>query len=205
MVFGDNRVDEEENYKHLGFINNIYLNFKPSINDATNKLKGTFFSLVKCGIFYQDTLHPISCKKKKKQNNAVVLPKASYACENWASLSPAELITLERGHRFCIKHMQSLGVYTRTDIALGLLGMFPIEAEIDLRKLILFGQLCRLNTRFWGKTLFLIRLSSFQICPSNQMGFIPDIVRLLNKYHLRIFSPYTLKIVCFLENLHGNA
>ena len=57
------RVDEEENYKHLGFINNKYLNLKPSINDATNKLKGTFFSLIKSGIFYQDTLHPYRVRK----------------------------------------------------------------------------------------------------------------------------------------------
>ena len=34
--------------------------------------------------------------------------------------------------------MQSLCVRTRTDIAFGRLAMFPNEAEIDLRKLILF-------------------------------------------------------------------
>ena len=80
--------------------------------------------------------------------------------------------------------MQSLGVPTRTDIALDLLAMFPIEAEIDLRKLILFCQLCRLNSIFRVKTMFLNRLTYFKINPSKQTGFIVEIDKILQKYQL---------------------
>ncbi|MCG8112938.1 MAG: reverse transcriptase family protein [Candidatus Thiodiazotropha taylori] len=185
---GNNQVDESENYKHLGFIHNKYLSSKPSIKNATDKLKGTFFSLINSGLLYEDTLHPLTYKKIY---NAVVLPKALYGCENWSGLSSNELLSLERAHRFCIKHMQSLGRRTRTDIALGLLAMFPIEIEIDLRKLILFGQLCRLSANIWVKTMFLNRLTSFELNPENQTGFIVEIDRLLHKYDLRhVLSAY---------------
>ena len=86
-------------------------------------------------------------------------------------------------HRFCIKRMQSLSMYTRTDIAFGLLAICPIEVEIDLRQLVLFGQLCRLNSNFWAKIMFLF-LTSFKINPRIQTGFIVEINRLLHKYNL---------------------
>ena len=80
--------------------------------------------------------------------------------------------------------MQSLSMYTRTDIAFGLLAICPIEVEIDLRQLVLFGQLCRLNSNFWAKIMFLNRLTSFKINPRIQTGFIVEINRLLQKYNL---------------------
>ena len=87
-------------------------------------------------------LHPLTCKTIYK---SIVLPKALKGCENWDILSDTDLLTLERAHRFCVKHMQSLSTCTRTDTALSLLGVFPIETDIDFRKLTLFGQFCRLN------------------------------------------------------------
>ena len=42
---GNNLLEEGENYKHLGVINNKYLSFKPCIKDATDNLKGTLLAL----------------------------------------------------------------------------------------------------------------------------------------------------------------
>ena len=123
-------------------------------------MKGTFFSLINSGIFYEKSFHPLTCKKIY---NAIVIPKALYGCENWSALTSAELLILERAHRFSLKCIQSLNMRTRTDIALGLMAMFPLEVEIDIRKLVLFGQLCPLNSNFWVKTMFLTRLTSFKI------------------------------------------
>ena len=82
--------------------------------------------------------------------------------------------------------MQSLSKRTRTDAALSLLGVFPIELEIDSRKLTLFGQMCRLNSNSWVKNQFLNRLTSFTTHSNGrQTGFIADIFRLLGKYQLR--------------------
>ena len=88
--------------------------------------------------------------------------------------------------------MQSLSTHTRTDTALSLLGVFPIETDIDFRKLTIIGQFCRLNSDIRVKRMFLNRLTSY-IAERNQRqeGFVPDIVRLLEKYELSdILSTY---------------
>ena len=102
---GNDIVAESENYKHLGLNNNKYLNNKISIQDATHKLKGTFLSLVNSGILNHGALHPLTRKTIYK---SIALPKALYGCENWDNLNDTELLLLERTHRFCVKHMQSL-------------------------------------------------------------------------------------------------
>ena len=95
------------------------------------------------------------------------------------------MVTLERSHRFFIKRMQSLGMQNRTDAALSLMDIFPLETEIDFRKLTLFGQFCRTNTCTWVKRVFLFRLLSYMTYPYNgQHGFIPDVIKLLEKYQM---------------------
>ena len=180
---GNDTIMENENYKHLGVNTNKYLSHTINIKDATDRLKGTFLSLVHSGVLHQDNLHPLTCIKIY---NSVVLPKALYGCENWFDLTESEILSLERAHRFCVKHMQSLSKRTRTDAALSLLGVYPIELEIDSRKLTLFGQMCRLNSNSWVKNVFLNRLTSFTTHSNGrQTGFIADIFRLLGKYQLR--------------------
>ena len=79
---------------------------------------------------------------------------------------------------------QSFGIRTRTDVALGLLGVLPLESEVDFKKLNLFGQLCRNDTHCWITPVFRVRLESYFVNPTGQMGFFRDIMRLLEKYGL---------------------
>ena len=118
------------------------MSLKTNIKDASDKLKGTFVSLANSGIIHENRLRPLSCKIIYK---CIVLPKALYGCENWNNMTGSDVLIMERAHRFCIKHMQGLHRRTRTDIALSIIAIYSIESEIDFKKLILFGQLCRLN------------------------------------------------------------
>ena len=180
--FGNDIIKEDENYKHLGIINNNFLSKKVNIKDATDKLKGTYFSLVNSGILLQETLHPLTCSTIYK---SIVLPKALYGCEYMDNFTNSEKLILERAHRLCIKRMHSLGMYTRTDTALSLIGIFPLEIEIGFRKLTLFGQFCRANTCTWMKSLILFRLLSYVNCRENvEQGFIPNVLNLFEKYQL---------------------
>ena len=71
-------------------------------------------------------------------------------------------MSLERAYRFCMKFMQSLPKYTSTDVSLAYIGMYPIEAEIDNKKLNIFlGQLCRFPGGFRAKEIFTHRLIHF--------------------------------------------
>ena len=74
------------------------------------------------------------------------------------NLHSIHLVSLERAHRFCVKFMQFLPKSTSTDVALSLFGINSIETEIDYRKLIFLGQLCRLSGDHIVKDVFLRRL-----------------------------------------------
>ena len=104
---------------------------------ACDKIRNTFLSLVNSGI-HQDGLNHLT---SKRLYNSVVLPKALYGCELWSNLHKTHIMSLERAYRFCINLMQSLPKFTSTDASLALIGMYPIEAEIDCNKLIFLGQL----------------------------------------------------------------
>lgn len=61
-------------------------------------------------------------------------------------------------------------------------------AEIDARKLLFFGRLCRMDPRCLTKEIFIPRLFSFlsDLTPTQQ-GFIQDILSILQKYNLTLF------------------
>ena len=100
-------------------------------------------------------------------------------------MTESDVFTMERANRFCVKYMQALHRRTRTDIALiSIIATFSIESEIDLKKLILFGQLCRLNFEHCIRVVFLNRVCSYSINGTKQIGFIPDIVSILGMYGL---------------------
>ena len=90
----------------------------------------------------------------KNSYKSIVLPKALYGCEFWDNLSKDDVYLLEKSHMYCLKYIQSISKYTSTDIASSLIGMLPISAEIDIRKLVFFGQLCRLESCLLVKSIF---------------------------------------------------
>lgn len=187
-MLGNEHVDEGTEYVHLGVRCDKYMSIDENIKSATNKIRGTFLSLSNCGI-YEDGLNPLSIKRIY---NSIVLPKALYGCELWSNILPKHVVSLERAHRFCVKFMQFLPRNVSTDIALSLLGMYPIEAEIDCRKLIFFGQLCLLPGYYRIKEVFLRRLvhCNGSLMSKNQ-GFLPDILRILDKYSISyVFGSY---------------
>ena len=133
-MLGSDQVNEGTEYVHLGIRCDKYMSIGENIKLATNKIRCSFLSLSNCGI-YEDRFNPISIKRIY---NSVVLPKAFYGCEPWSNLLPKHAFSLERAHRFCDKFMQFLPKNVSTDVALSLIGMQPIEAEIDYRKLFFF-------------------------------------------------------------------
>ena len=177
---GNDDVSLSDTYTHLGVPFNKDLDLTLAIEECKHKLRKTFFGIMKCGI-YENGIHPISAKHLYV---SVVLPTALYGCELWSNLSKEHLAMLEASHRFCIKYIQNLPEYTRTDVALSLIGMLPIEAEIDKRKLIFLGQVCSLNPSSIIKKVFAQRLMSYKNNAIKASGFVPDIFRLCRKYNL---------------------
>ena len=179
-LLGNDTVNEHDSYTHLGvlFIKNGELS--QVVKECSSKIRKTFLGIVNYGI-YENGIHPISAKHLYE---TIVLPKALYGCELWSDLSKDEILSLEIAHRFCLKLIQGLPKSSRSDIVLTTLGMLPIEAEIDKRKLVFLGQLCRIENDNVVKKLFNYRLCYYFNNCSKVSGFIPDIHRICGKYGL---------------------
>ena len=108
-----------------------------------------------------------------------------YGCELWNNLTIHETESLERAQKFDAKRIQGLHPMTRSEAATGSLGLWSMEGTIDKAKLLYFGRLCRLHETLLTKKIFTERLSSYYIDPNKQtIGFIPDIIQILDKYSL---------------------
>ncbi len=177
---GPNIVTETSSYVHLGVLCEKNMSLNDNIDDACSKLRKTYFSLADCGV-HRHGLHPITIKRIYE---SVVLPRALFGCELWNTMTDTHIQSLERVHRQCVKHMQSMGRYTRTDIALSFIGLLPIEYEIDKRKLLLLGQLCNMDYAKRVKRIFASRLVKYINEPSKIIGVMPDIYRICGKYNL---------------------
>ena len=111
-----------------------------------------------------------------------------YGCELWNNLTAKDLQRLHVFQHSVCKTAQTLPHRTRSDICESLFGLYPISSEIDKCKLRFFGRLCLLNYQTLPHRIFLTRLFSFLADLSKrQMGFIPDILKLLEKYNLTQF------------------
>ena len=71
-----------------------------------------------------------------------------------------------------MKSMQGLDRYTRSCVALSLIGSCPIEQEIRKKKMILFGQLSRLDPYYTVKRLFMYRVVSMHYFNDITYGFV---------------------------------
>ena len=196
-ILGQNLISEKTSYNHLGITLNKYLNFNDNIVTSCRKLRSTLLSLVNVGL-HPNGLNPLTAFKIYK---SVVIPKALYGCEIWPPQSRTKQLQLEQAHRFCIKYIEHVPTYTKTDVCMSLLGSRNIEFEIDLKKLNFLGQLCRLHTNHISYRIFTERLKAFSVNGSVKMGFIPEIDRLLKKYNLLSYLTKFLETGSFPSKL----
>lgn len=100
-------------------------------------------------------------------------------------MNKTELLLLERSHRFISKTLQGVPKRTRSDKCCSLLGMYSIETEINICKLLFLGRLCRLKSNALPKRILVTRLLENKYrCVDEQFGFVPDILELVRKYNL---------------------
>jgi hypothetical protein len=113
------------------------------------------------------------------------MPSVLYGCELWNNISSAERQKLSTFQHFVCKKSLNLPKLTRSDICESLFDVLPITAEVDTRKLLFLGRLCRMDQNTLPKKIFLTRLFSYlQHLSEVQYGFIPDVMDLLESYNL---------------------
>ena len=120
---GSYSISETEDYTHLGINSNIYSNQLSSIESSSRKLRSTLMSLVNVGIC-KNGLNPVTSYKIYK---CIVMHRALYGCEIWQILNNNLKSMVEKSHRFCLKFIQCIPKYTRTDICVAENICFQIE------------------------------------------------------------------------------
>lgn len=176
---GNELIPTAERYTHLGI--EIHEQFKAveRISNACRKAKNSYFALN--GITLKSTNPTVLIKLYK----TVILPTLLYGCEMWTSLKASDETALQRFQHFAIKRILGLPRYTRSYICQSIVGIYPITAYIDKRKLLFFQKLCCMDHTFLSKKIFLTRLFSYLVnFKRKHFGFIPDIVNILTKYEL---------------------
>ena len=68
---------------------------------------------------------------------------------------------LKKFQHFVIKDIQDLKISTRSDMCESMRGMLSITCEIDKRKLLFSGKVCKLDCNYLTKAIFLTRLYDF--------------------------------------------
>ena len=160
------------------------------ILNASQKMRSSVLALVGSGMT-PSTTSPLT---RLRLFNSVCIPRSLFGCELMNDLTITELDMLETTYRFCLKYMTNLSKRTKTNICLASLGVKSVECIIDKCKLLFLRRLCITPYTTSVKTLFLHRL----ICCKGSVidkcaGFIPDILRILNKYKLSAFIEKYIK------------
>ena len=175
-------IKEKQSWPHVGIeLSGNFSSLKRTL-DACAKAKSTMACLSNLGLRH-NALNPICGANLWR---SVVIPTALYGCELWNNMTEKELLSIERSVRHSAKRIQGLEPNTRSEAALGsLVGLWSMEGQIDKAKLLYFGRLCLSSVTMTAKQIFVIRLFSYLANPTKQkLGFIPDIVHILNKYDL---------------------
>ena len=117
---GTNVISEVDNYTHLGVLCNKQMKTSLNVEESCKKLKSTLFGLVNVGLHENGLLPTTSLKIYK----SIVMPKALYGCELWFGLNNTQITMFEKAHRLCLKYIHNFPSYTRTDICLGIAGLY---------------------------------------------------------------------------------
>lgn len=174
-------IKEKECWTHVGI--ELSGNFSSSKRtyECCRKAKSAILSLAGLGL-RPNALNPICALSLW---HSIGIPTALYGCELWNNLTTSELEMLERTQCYIAKFIQGLHPNTRSEAAIGNLGLWSMEGIIDKNKLLYLGRLCRSDATLLSKEIFITCLFLHLSNPSKQkFGFVPDITRILEKYGL---------------------
>ena len=105
-----------------------------------------------------------------------------YGRELLHNMANSDTLKVEQVIRLAAKCDQHLPTRTRTGMTLSMIGWLPIEADIRKRKLSLLQKLCTLSPTLLSRKLCNYRLNLFVV--RDQIGFVPDVLKILAKYGL---------------------
>ena len=181
IVFGDEAIPKVQSTVHLGI--HRQTNGRPDITHTVQLGRRTMYSMMGAGVYGGSGLSPVVSAHLWK---TYVIPRVIYGLEV-LSYTLSDLQCLERMQRDMLRKIQSLSKSTASVAVNCLLGVRPVEQELDLRKLTL---LC--SVLYSDGTLELdIAKRQIAIKDPDSHSWFAACARLLHKYSLP--NIYTLQ------------
>ena len=168
-------LPERESFTHLG----LKWNSGKITPDVANKLmsaRRTVYALMGSGLHGGNGLSPAT---SLKIINTYVIPRLLYGLEA-VNLSAAQHDEIAAFHKDLLRRIQGLPRYTASEAIYLLIGTLPLEAEIDIRTLTLFGAISRSQ----NQTLKL--MASRQLSMDNKLSWFYKARSIALKYGINI-------------------
>jgi hypothetical protein len=177
LTYAGEDLEVNQSAVHLGVIQSSQSTIKiQRANGNINKARKAAYALFNCGLHGRSGINPVISRKLWLSH---ILPTLIHGAEVW-SLEGKDFDALEVFARRLLRQIQSLPPRTAVPVIYGLLGVMPIQGEVEKRALVLFRNIIALPNRREGE-LALRQLAMYG--PEGRSWF-SYIQRLLQKYDL---------------------
>ncbi|CAB4032950.1 Hypothetical predicted protein [Paramuricea clavata] len=189
-VLGNLPIKEVLTWKNLSTIWNANNKFDSTIDIVLKKGYAVIDMMVTM-VFRNGSLNP---KVATELRGGIALPHLLYGCELWY-LTLTQFSKLEKIQNLFCRKAPSLLPGTSGSEARGLMGLGGIETDISRIKLYFLGRIINCSSAQAFKELFVCRLIKWKWRCDAVNRFIPDLIRILEKYGLMMFKTdfYTIR------------
>ena len=178
MQLGSNPMPFVDSITHLGIDRSMRSSNSKTINNRVSTATNTMYALMPCGLYGENGLSPHA---SRKIITSYVLPRLIYGLESLV-LSKTELLTLERAYKQLLRTLLTLREGTADEAVYFLIGLPPLEAELDIRILSIFGNITRLCH---DHPLRRIALRQISFPSAGKEGWFKMVLRVSDKYNLK--------------------
>jgi exonuclease III len=177
LYLGSEVIKETTSYVHLG-IERTTTGHAKLMNGRVLVAQRTVYALIPSGMYGQDGLSPVIMRKLL---SAYVIPRMMHGLETLI-LTQGDVDKLERGYKNILRNLMSLRKNIASSAVYLMMGQLPIEAELHLRILTLYGMISRQDDQTAIKQLARRQLAT-QTNPCNSwFGYVASIAKSYDLY-----------------------
>ena len=173
---GEEKMETTASFTHLGLKWNKG-KLSPCIEDRIKTARRTVYSLMGTGLHGVNGLSPAVSAHIIK---IYVIPRLLYGLDATVT-TKKQKEELSSYHKNLLRSIQGLPRSTACEAIYLLIGELPLESEMDIRTLSLFGAICRAED---SNTLR--NLATRQLCMENKYSWFQEIINIAYKYNINI-------------------
>ena len=179
IKFRQSEITQTDSITHVGIELHQSLKSSLAIDARIQKGKASLFSVLAIdrdtGFVFPSMLASLIEK--------ICFPVILYGAELWHNMSASDIYKI---YTSCSKISSKVPYTTRTDIVLEMLGWLPMPSYVERKQLSFLHSLCSMPPNILPRKVFDLRMNLFVLKGyKNQLGFVPEIWKVLRKFNLQ--------------------